>query len=53
MTTTRRNFCGAMGVLGAGLALANADLFADDSMPRPLRVIAYNIFTQPRIPRFV
>ena len=41
MTISRRQFCGA---LGASLAVANADLFADDSKPKPLRVIAYNIY---------
>jgi hypothetical protein len=41
MTFSRRQFC---GTLGAGLALANMDLFADEPKPKPLRVIAYNIF---------
>ena len=43
MTISRRQFCGA---LGAGLAVANADLFADEPKPKPkpLRIIAYNIF---------
>jgi len=41
MPTSRRQFCGA---LGAGLALANGNLFAEDPKPKPLRVIAYNIY---------
>ena len=41
MTISRRQFCGA---LGASLAVANSNLFADDSKPKPLRVIAYNIY---------
>lgn len=41
MTISRRQFCGA---LGASLAVANANLFADESKPKPLRVIAYNIY---------
>jgi len=41
MTISRRHFCGA---LGASLAVANANLFADDSKAKPLRVIAYNIY---------
>src|SRR6056297_4008981 len=41
MTISRRQFCGA---LGAGLASANSHLFADDPKPKPLRVIAYNIY---------
>lgn len=41
MTISRRQFCGA---LGASLAAANSNLFADDSKPKPLRVIAYNIY---------
>ncbi|KLU06913.1 putative signal peptide protein [Rhodopirellula islandica] len=41
MTISRRQFCGA---LGAGLAMSNADLFADPTPPKPLRVIAYNIY---------
>ena len=41
MPISRREFCGA---LGASLAVANASLFADDLKPKPLRVIAYNIY---------
>jgi endonuclease/exonuclease/phosphatase family metal-dependent hydrolase len=41
MPISRREFCGAVG---ASLAVANSNLFADDSKPKPLRVIAYNIF---------
>ncbi len=41
MPISRREFCGAVG---ASLAAANSNLFADDSKPKPLRVIAYNIF---------
>lgn len=41
MPISRRQFCGA---LGAGLAVANGILFADDPKPKPLRVIAYNIY---------
>lgn len=41
MPISRRQFCGAVG---ASLAAANANLFADDSKPKPLRVIAYNIY---------
>lgn len=41
MPISRRQFCGA---LGAGLAVANGKLFADDPKPKPLRVIAYNIY---------
>lgn len=41
MTISRRQFCGA---LGASLAVANADLFADEQTTKPLRVIAYNIY---------
>lgn len=41
MTISRRQFCGA---LGAGLAVANGSLLADEPKPKPLRVIAYNIF---------
>ena len=41
MPISRRQFCGAVG---AGLSVANANLFADDPKQRPLRVIAYNIF---------
>ncbi|MFT5300503.1 MAG: endonuclease/exonuclease/phosphatase family metal-dependent hydrolase [Mariniblastus sp.] len=41
MTISRRQFCGAMGT---GLAVANTHLFADHSKPKPLRVIAYNIY---------
>ncbi|WP_417737881.1 endonuclease/exonuclease/phosphatase family protein [Rosistilla oblonga] len=41
MPISRREFCGAVG---ASLAVANADLFADDPNPKPLRVIAYNIY---------
>ncbi len=41
MTISRRKFC---GVVGASLAAANSNLFADDSEPKPLRVIAYNIY---------
>lgn len=38
---SRRQFCGA---LGASLAVANANAFADDSQPKTLRVIAYNVY---------
>ena len=41
MTISRRQFCGAFG---AGLAVADGKLFADDPKPKPLRVIAYNIY---------
>ena len=41
MTISRRNFCTA---LGTGLAAASTNLFADKSGPKPLRVIAYNIY---------
>lgn len=41
MQISRREFCGAVG---ANLAAANLNLFADDSEPKPLRVIAYNIY---------
>ena len=41
MTISRREFCGTVGV---SLAAANSNLFADDSKPKSLRVIAYNIF---------
>ncbi len=41
MTISRRKFC---GVVGASLAAANSNLLADDSKPKPLRVIAYNIY---------
>ena len=41
MPISRREFCGAVG---ASLAAANSNLFADDSKPKPLRVIAYNIY---------
>lgn len=41
MTISRRQFCGA---LGASLSAANANLFADETKPKPLRVIAYNIY---------
>ncbi len=41
MMISRREFCGAVG---ASLATANSNLFADYSKPKPLRVIAYNIF---------
>jgi endonuclease/exonuclease/phosphatase family metal-dependent hydrolase len=41
MAISRRHFC---GVVGASLAAATSNLSADDSKPRPLRVIAYNIF---------
>jgi len=41
MTISRRNFCAA---LGTGLAAASANLFADKSGTKPLRVIAYNIY---------
>ncbi|QDS94234.1 Endonuclease/Exonuclease/phosphatase family protein [Roseimaritima multifibrata] len=41
MTISRRQFCGA---LGTSLAVANSNLFADDSKPKPFRVIAYNIY---------
>ncbi|QDV56276.1 endonuclease/exonuclease/phosphatase family protein [Rosistilla oblonga] len=47
MPISRRQFCGAVG---ASIAAANSNLFADDSKPKPkpkpkpLRVIAYNIY---------
>lgn len=41
MTISRREFCGAVG---ASLATINSNLFAADSKPKPLRVIAYNIY---------
>jgi endonuclease/exonuclease/phosphatase family metal-dependent hydrolase len=41
ITISRRNFCAA---LGTGLAAASSNLFADDSGPKQLRVIAYNIY---------
>lgn len=41
MTISRRRFCGA---LGTTLAVANASLFAGETKPKPLRVIAYNIY---------
>ncbi len=41
MTISRRESCGAVG---ASLVAANSNLFADDSKPKPLRVIAYNIY---------
>lgn len=41
MTISRRQFCGAFG---AGLTIANAGLLADEQKPKPLRVIAYNIY---------
>lgn len=41
MTISRRQFCGS---LGAGLAAANSNLFADEQPTKPLRVIAYNIY---------
>lgn len=41
MPISRREFCGAVG---ASLIAANSSLFADDSKPKPLRVIAYNIY---------
>ncbi len=40
MPISRRQFCAA---LGAGLAVANTDLLADEPKAKPLRVIAYNI----------
>ncbi len=41
MSIFRREFCGAVGAI---LATANTNLTADESMRKPLRVIAYNIF---------
>ena len=41
MPISRREFCGAVA---ASLAVTNTSLFADDSKPESLRVIAYNIF---------
>lgn len=41
MVISRRMFCGAVG---AGLATVNRNSFGDDSKPKPLRVIAYNIY---------
>ena len=41
MPLSRREFCGAVG---ACFAVTNTMLFADDSKPKPLRVIAFNIF---------
>ena len=41
MPISRREFCGSVG---ASLTAANSNLFADDSKPKPLRVIAYNIY---------
>ena len=41
MTISRRQFCEA---LGASLAVANANAFADDSQRKTLRVIAYNVY---------
>ncbi len=41
MTISRRQFCGA---LGASLVLANGNLLAEELRPKPLRVIAYNIY---------
>ena len=41
MSILRREFCGAVGAI---LATANTNLTADESMRKPLRVIAYNIF---------
>ncbi|WP_197455709.1 hypothetical protein [Stieleria neptunia] len=41
MPITRRKFC---GMVGTSLATANTHLFADGSKPKPLRVIACNIF---------
>ena len=38
MPISRRQFCAAVG---AGLSVANANLFADDPKPKPLRVIAF------------
>lgn len=41
MPISRREFCGAVG---ASLAAANSNLFADAKTTKPLRVIAYNIY---------
>lgn len=41
MTLSRRYFCGAVG---ASIAAANLTLLADDQSPKPLRVVAYNIY---------
>jgi len=66
MTISRRRFCGAIGassalgtssalgassVLGASNAAANANLFAAEPKPGPLRVIAYNIYGLTGWPR--
>lgn len=41
MTISRRQFCAAVGTT---IAAANPCLFAADNEPKPLRVIAYNIY---------
>ena len=41
MPISRRQFSAAVAT---SLSVTNADLFADDPKPKPLRVIAYNIF---------
>lgn len=41
MTLSRRYFCGAVG---ASIAASNLTLLADDQSPKPLRVVAYNIY---------
>jgi mannonate dehydratase len=41
MPISRRQFCAAVG---AGLSVANANLFADERKPKLPRVIAYSIF---------
>ncbi|CAD73454.1 MAG TPA: hypothetical protein DDX19_10040 [Rhodopirellula baltica] len=41
MTLSRRYFCGAVG---ASIAASNLNLLADDQSPKPLRVVAYNIY---------
>ena len=41
MKLSRRQFC---ATVGAGLSLADTHIIADEPKPKPLRVIAYNIF---------
>ena len=48
MEISRRRFC---GVIGTGLAVAKANLFAVTSEPKPVRVIAYNIYGLTGWPR--
>ena len=42
MTISRRRFCAALGA--AGLSATALPAYADDKMPLPLRVIAYNVY---------